>query len=88
MTDQEAFNEAHRTLQDAIKLVISLDKDNQTGLLTDFMVIAAVQDFTEDGEPTVAIVPIVSDHTPTYRLMGLLEFLKVSLDGLVQSQHR
>lgn len=81
MTDHDKdLEQAHEELEAAIRKVAALNE--YPGLVTDWIVCAAVQDFDPDdgqGVTTVAWLAPYGGRVPYYRLMGLLDF---ALTGL------
>jgi hypothetical protein len=52
--------------------------DTGHGVLTDWIVIAAQQNFDDDGEPTTSVgVLLPTDSFPMYRILGLLDHATV-----------
>lgn len=48
------------------------------GVLTDWLVIAAQQNFDEDGDPTTSVAVLLpTDSFPYYRILGLLDHATV-----------
>ena len=49
-----------------------------SGILTDWLVIAAQQDFDDEGKPTTSVgLLLPTDSFPYYRILGLLDYAAV-----------
>lgn len=69
MTDRE---EAYERLERAIREVAALNEFE--GLVTDWIVVAAVQQFGENGEDLTTVARLMPDgRIPWYRVMGLID---------------
>ncbi|MEV4975518.1 hypothetical protein [Streptomyces scopuliridis] len=74
MTAPTALKEAYEYLDQAIRSVIRLEE--WEGLVTDWVVIAANQYFTDDGRSMTGVGQILPDggnSVPDYRVIGLLD---------------
>lgn len=64
-------------LEAAIRAKLA-DFDIGHGVLTDWLVIAAQQNFDDDGDPTTSVgVLLPTDSFPMYRILGLLDHATV-----------
>lgn len=74
MTEEQ---DATAVLEDAIRGRLAAF-DTGHGVLTDWLVIAAQQNFEDDGTPTTAVAVLLpSQSFPHYRILGLLDHATV-----------
>jgi hypothetical protein len=79
MTPQQKA--AYEQLDEAIKTALQTF-GMATGILTDYVIVCAQQNFADDGSSTTRVSHVTSgDGMPYYRLLGLLDFTRVAVRG-------
>lgn len=78
--EEELLREAYGRLRDTIAEIVALEGvDVSEAMVTDWVTVAAVQGYDEDGEPysgTITVVPPTLGSyggIPRYRVVGLLD---------------
>ena len=74
MPDTPNTDQAYEALESAIRATTAAE--NYDGLVTDWVVLAVVQQFTTDGHDSSSIVRLVppDGRMPYYRMLGLLDY--------------
>lgn len=77
--ERDELDQAYEELNDAVRKVVAFEGlDTNHGLVTDWVLVTAIQGFSDDGDPqamTLTLVPpaSVNGGIPGYRVVGLLD---------------
>lgn len=72
-TADEILDDAINLVQESIENLLSLMGEDDDSLLTDWLVVAVSQGYTDDGRPTASDAIILPKRwLPGYRIKGLL----------------